>query len=240
VQLIAKSPDHAITDRRVLVTGCANSPSQRSHPPVIIDAPPSQPIRLLLQRRLLHNTVRPKTELLQLAAGAPPEGAMKSRVVAAMFVFAVLVCVAATASAESSKDILGTWMLHSLVVDHGGVKIEPYGANPRGAITFGPDGRFSLIVSRSDLPPLASNNRLLGTVEEYRAIVQGSIAYFGTYTIDESARTFTVHVEGGTFPNWVGTDQKRIFSVSGDELKYTNTNRSAGAGTALVVWRRVK
>lgn len=165
---------------------------------------------------------------------------MKSRVVAAMFVFAVLVCAAATASAESSKDILGAWTLHSLVVDHGGVKTEPYGANPRGVITFGPDSRFSLIISRSDLPPLASNNRLLGTVEEYRAIVQGSIAYFGTYTIDESARTFTVHVEGGTFPNWVGTDQKRIFSVSGDELKYTNTNRSAGAGTALVVWRRVK
>ena len=226
--------------RRVLVTGCANSPSQRPHPPVIVDATPSQPIQLRLQRRLLHNTVRPKTELLQLAAGAPVEGAMKSRVVAAMLVFAVLVCAAATASAESSKDILGTWTLHSLVVDHGGVKTEPYGANPRGAITFGPDGRFSLIISRSDLPPLASNNRLLGTVEEYQAIVQGSIAYFGTCSIDESARTFTVHVEGGTFPNWVGTDQKRIFSVSGDELKYTNTNRSAGAGTALVVWKRVK
>jgi hypothetical protein len=165
---------------------------------------------------------------------------MTSRAIAAMFVFAVLGCAAATASAESSKDILGTWTLHSLVVDYSGQKSEPYGANPRGAITFGSDSRFSLIISRSDLPPLASNNRLLGTAEEYRAIVQGSIAYFGTYTIDENARTFTVHVEGGTFPNWVGTDQKRIFSVSGDELKYTNANRSAGAGTALVVWRRVK
>ena|SRR5271166_3610593 len=59
-------------------------------------------------------------------------------------------------------------------------------------------------------------------------------------SVDESARTFTVHVEGGTFSNWIGTDQKRIFSVSGDELKYTNTSRSAGTGTALVVWRRPK
>lgn len=165
---------------------------------------------------------------------------MRSRAIAAIFIFAVLVCAAATTSAESSRDILGTWTLHSLVVDHGGVKSEPYGANPRGSVIFGSDGRFSLIISRSDLPPLASNNRLLGTAEENRAIVQGSIAYFGTYTVDENARTFTVHVEGGTFPNWVGTDQKRIFSVTGDELKYTNTNRSAGAGTALVVWRRAK
>jgi hypothetical protein len=168
------------------------------------------------------------------------ESTMTSRGTATVFVLAMLVSTAATASAESSKDILGTWMLHSLVVDHAGVKSEPYGANPRGAVTFGPDGRFSLIIARSDLPPFASNNRLSGTDDENRAIVQGSIAYFGTYTIDESARTFTVHVEGGTFPNWMGTDQKRIFSVAGDELKYTNANRSAGAGTALVVWRRAK
>jgi len=159
---------------------------------------------------------------------------------AAMFVFAVLMCAGTTASGESSKDILGTWRLHSFVVDHEGVKSEPYGANPRGAMSFSPDGRFSLIISRSDLPALVSNNRLLGTDEENRAIVQGSIAYFGTYTVDETARTFTVHVEGGTFPNWIGTDQTRIFSVSGDELKFTNTSRSAGAGTTLVVWRRPK
>lgn len=165
---------------------------------------------------------------------------MRLRAMAAMLVLAGLVCAASAASADSTKDIVGTWTLHSLMVDHDGVKNEPYGHNPHGAVTFGPDGRFSLIISRSDLRPIASNNRLQGTDEENRAIVHGSIAYFGTYTVDESARTFTVHVEGGTFPNWVGTDQKRIFSISGDELKYTNTNRSAGAGTALVVWKRAK
>jgi hypothetical protein len=165
---------------------------------------------------------------------------MRSSGAAAMFVLAVLVSTTATTSAQSSKDILGTWILHSLVVDVDGVKSEPYGAHPRGAVTFGADGWFLLIISRSDLLPFASNNRLSGTEEENRAIVQGSNAYFGTYTVDESARTFTVHVEGGTFPNWVGTDQKRIFSVLGDELKYTNTGRSAGSGTALVVWRRSK
>ena len=105
---------------------------------------------------------------------------------------------------------------------------------------FDPNGRFSLVITRTGLPARVSRNRQRGTAEETRAIVQGSIAYFGTYTVNEDDRTFIVHVEGSTFPNWVGTDRKRIFSVSGDELKYTNSDRSGGAGTALVIWKRAK
>jgi ABC-type uncharacterized transport system substrate-binding protein len=42
------------------------------------------------------------------------------------------------------------------------------------------------MVVRSDLPKFGSNNRMSGTPEENKAIVQGSIAYFGTYSIDEA------------------------------------------------------
>src|SRR5262249_52921942 len=35
---------------------------------------------------------------------------------------------------------------------------------------------------RSDLPKFASNNRDMGTPEENKAVVQGSITYFGTYS----------------------------------------------------------
>lgn len=162
------------------------------------------------------------------------------RGIAAIAAMAILLCSAAKALAQTGKDILGAWTLLSVVVDQGGTKIEPFGNHPKGSIMFGPSGRFSLVITRSDLPALASNNRLSGTAEENRAIVQGSIAYFGTYSVNEDTRTFTVHVEGSTFPNWVGTDQRRIFSISDDELKYTNSDRSSGTGTALVVWRRAK
>jgi hypothetical protein len=80
----------------------------------------------------------------------------------------------------------------------------------------------------------------MGTSEENKAVVQGSIAYFGTYNVDEDGHMFIVHIGGSTYPNWVGTDQKRIFAITGDELKYTNANRSAGAGVALVLWKRAK
>jgi Lipocalin-like domain len=141
---------------------------------------------------------------------------------------------------QAAKELLGSWTLISVTVNQGGDKIEPFGPNPKGTMTFDGNGRFSIVVVRSDLPKFSSNNREMGTPDENKAVVQGSIAYFGTYSVSEEDREFIVHVEGSTFSNWVGTDQKRVFAITGDELKYTNSNRSGGAGTALVVWKRAK
>jgi len=41
------------------------------------------------------------------------------------------------------------------------------------------------------------------------------------YTVDESAKTLTQHVESCSFPNFNGTDRKLSFSISGDELHVT-------------------
>ncbi len=69
--------------------------------------------------------------------------------------------------------------------------------------------------------------------------MQGSIAYFGTYSVSETDKTITTHIESSTFPNWIGTDQKRFFTLSGDELKWTSPdyvprigNRSVGLETS--------
>jgi len=144
-----------------------------------------------------------------------------------------------TAHAQAAKDMIGMWSLVSVTLDRNGSKSEPFGPNPQGILVFDRNGHFSLVVTRADLPRLASNNRMTGTAEENKAIVRGSTAYFGTYSVSEADRMFVVHVEGATFPNWVGTDQKRIFTVNGDQLRYTNSSRSGGEGTALVIWKRV-
>jgi len=73
-----------------------------------------------------------------------------------------------------------------------------------------------------------------------RQAVQGSIAYFGTYSVSETDRVIMYHVEGSTFPNWRDADQKRLFKLSGDELTLTNPTPSTGSGSAYAVWRRVK
>jgi hypothetical protein len=147
---------------------------------------------------------------------------------------------AADAFGQAAKELVGSWTLISVTVNRGGEKIEPFGPNPKGTMTFDSGGRFLIIVTRSDLPQFASNNREMGTSEENKAVVQGSIAYFGTYIVDEGNHMFIVHVGGSTYPNFVGIDQKRIFAITGDELKYTNSNRSASAGVALVLWKRAQ
>ena len=143
--------------------------------------------------------------------------------------------------AQGSKELVGAWTMVSITVNQGGQKkIEPFGPTPKGSLIFESNGRFSITVTRTDLPKFGSGSRVAGTPEENAAIVQGTIAYFGTYSVGVEDHLVTVHVEGGTFPNWVGTDQKRLFTIIGDELRYTNVNRSSGEGTALVVWKRAK
>ena len=89
----------------------------------------------------------------------------------------------------------------------GAKQTMPYGPNPKGTMMVDANGRFSITVVRSDLPRFASDNRMTGTPEENMAIVQGCIAYFGTYSIDEATHVITVNVEGSTFPNFDGGTQ---------------------------------
>src|ERR1700737_3978308 len=82
--------------------------------------------------------------------------------------------------------LVGSWVLVSLISGEGAEPTLPYGPNPKGTMMVDANGRFSITVLRSDLPKFASNNRMTGTADENSAIVHGSIAYFGTYTIDEA------------------------------------------------------
>jgi lipocalin-like protein len=77
------------------------------------------------------------------------------------------------------KDLLGTWTLVSITIEQDGKKTDLFGPNPQGQETRAANGHVSVIITRSDLPQFASNNRAAGTPEENTAVVQGSIAYFG-------------------------------------------------------------
>ena len=92
-----------------------------------------------------------------------------------------------------------TWILVSMHNERDGKKTEPYGPNPRGVQIFTPDGRFYAITMRASLPKFASDNRLKGTAEEYKAVVQGSMAYYGTYkVVNEKEHLVNLHVETNT------------------------------------------
>jgi hypothetical protein len=143
------------------------------------------------------------------------------------------------AHAQTAKDLVGAWIAVSNVAEQGGVKSEPYGANPQGMLIFEADGRYGLILSRKDVPKFASNSRTSGTADENKTVVQGTISHFGRYTVSPGDKSILFHIELSTYPNFNGTEQKRSFELVGDELKYT-VPAFSGGGTAVAVWRRAK
>lgn len=143
-------------------------------------------------------------------------------------------------AAQAAKDIAGTWRMVSSTLDEGGKRSDFYGPNPRGMLMLGNDGHYSLILLRSGLPKFASGNRTAGTADENKAIVAGTLAHYGTYTVEDGGKILVLRIEGSTFPNWDGTEQKRALKVSGDELTYTTPTSSTGSGSVQQVYRRAK
>ena len=147
----------------------------------------------------------------------------------------------AIAQRKSLKDqLIGTWTFVSSTgkLTDGS---PTWGTNPMGSLIFTENGRFSVQIMRSDRAKFASNNRMKGTSEEIKATVEGTISYFGKYIVDEAGKTVTYKIEGASFPNWNGTDQKRpIVSLTSDELKYSNPAPSIGGPTTELTWKRAK
>jgi Lipocalin-like domain len=143
------------------------------------------------------------------------------------------------ALAQTAKDLVGTWKsVSTIITGPDGRKTEPFGPNPNNILVFDANGRFVLVNTRPDLPKFASNNRMQGTSEENKAIVQGSIAYFGTYSVVD--KVIVEKIEGSTWPNWNGTEQKRpIISFTGDDMK-TSTAAASVGGTAENTYKRIK
>ena len=138
------------------------------------------------------------------------------------------------------NELVGTWTIVSITLEKDGKKTDVFGPNPQGRLILDADGHVAYMVTRADLPKFASNNRAAGTPEENKAVVQGSIFYFGTVTTNEADKTRTTHIEVCSFPNWVGIERKSTYTINGDELDTTTSGSSVGEGTVRVVYKRVK
>ena len=148
----------------------------------------------------------------------------------------------AVSQGKSLKDqLVGTWTVVSWEQDvPNGPKFQRFGANPKGYTIFDANGRFFIMFARPDLPKIASNNPSTATPEEAKAIVSGSISYYGSYTVDEAAKIISFRVEASSFPNQLGIEGKRaITSLTATELKHTNTTVVGGNPPIHITLRRV-
>ncbi len=152
---------------------------------------------------------------------------------------AALAFTAATAaSAQSARDLAGTWSVVSAVEEKAGNRTDFFGPNPRAMMMFDGNGHFMQIIMRDDLPRIAANGRALATEQEAEAVLGGSTAYYGTYTVPSEGK-LVLRVERSIFANWNGMEQQRTFAVNGDELTMANP-ANFNAGDVRTVWRRVR
>ena len=130
------------------------------------------------------------------------------------------------------QQLVGTWdQVVSEVTMPDGKKSFPFGEKPNGILIFTDDGRFVQVHIASGIPKVASNNRTAGTADENKAVVGGSIALFGNYTVDEDKKLVIFTVKASTFPNWDGAVQPRkIVLLNANEFINENPGGSVGGG----------
>ena len=159
----------------------------------------------------------------------------------ALVLFGLTLLPGSAVSGEKSlrEQLIGTWKIVRVnnTRPDGSIK-QIFGPSPKGIAVFDARGNTVIVLMRSGRPKFAANNRDLGTPDEYKATVQGTHAYFGTYSVIEKDKTLVFHVEGNTFPNQEGMDTKRLISFNGDEFTWITPKPSVG-GKSEAVWKRV-
>src|SRR4029077_7365723 len=139
------------------------------------------------------------------------------------------------------EKLVGTWLLVSSdQVRPDGSKLKQFGANPKGINVFDANGRFFVMIASADNSQIAARDSAKANSGEIGGLIAESIAYYGTYTVNEAEKVVLFHLDASTFPNQIGTDQKRmITSLTANELKYTSPAVMSGVQVQQV-WKRAE
>ena len=139
-----------------------------------------------------------------------------------------------------SNQIAGVWRLRSAERTAHGHTSHWFGADPDGLLIFTEDLHFTEAITRTDLPAVASGDRLSTTPEEDRALARGTLGSYGTYTTSDDGSLAGQHVLGSTFPNWTGdvrTRKELQLAVDGDRMS-ESFQRPEGT-RIVIIWERV-
>jgi hypothetical protein len=136
----------------------------------------------------------------------------------------------------------GIWKLLSCELqDDDGSIYYPYGKNVSGLVVLDARGCFSAHVLSMNRPNFRAPDPLGGTQKEIEAAFRGYIGYYGTFTIDKAKGIIITHVNGASFPNWIGSDQVRHYESHGDRMTLSTPPMLAGGKkrVAKLIWERL-
>ena len=116
------------------------------------------------------------------------------------------------------SNLIGIWSLKKYVVEiqSTGQKNYPMGMNPSGYAAFLETGKVMVTLTADTRTPAQNDS-------EYASLMKTLVAYAGSYRVDGEEWVTTVDVAWN--PDWVGTEQRRFFMISGDEMDVTTAWR---------------
>jgi hypothetical protein len=143
----------------------------------------------------------------------------------------------------AAQRLVGAWQLDSRTVtrsDGTVVSDTVLGERPLGRLFY--DGSGTMMLQMMRLNRKAAIGALANPKDGTNPrVVLGYDAYFGRYTVDERAGTIIHRVEGSLFPEDLGKDFVRSFTLVGDTLTLKFTSATGGADiTRTLVFRRLR
>jgi Lipocalin-like domain len=114
--------------------------------------------------------------------------------------------------------LVGTYRV--LAIEHyadDGEVGRPFGDDPRGVIVYTAQHYMTAVLMRSARPPFGAGDVLGGTDAERAAAFATANAFAGPWELVDD-ETIVHHLEVTTYPNWVGTQQRRRFELTDSHL----------------------
>jgi 3-hydroxybutyryl-CoA dehydrogenase len=146
----------------------------------------------------------------------------------------------AEAKPVTRADFFGAWRLVSFEAKAEGETTYPFGREASGCLIYTPTGQMSVVLSKADRERFAGEDVRLATPEEKSAAFDSCFSYFGTFEVKGNAVIH--HVEHCTFPNWIGSDQARLFHFDGNRLILETPPMPSGGRETIsrLVWERIQ
>jgi Lipocalin-like domain len=138
--------------------------------------------------------------------------------------------VAGAGDAPAPAALVGTWRLVSFENVVSGETVRPFGDRPVGLFVYTPDGYVTIQIANPANPVCLAPTKKFGpgskddlalppcSEAQRQALLNGYVAYWGTYTVDAAAGVVIHHVKSDIGNGYIGTDQRRPFRLEGDRL----------------------
>ena len=142
-----------------------------------------------------------------------------------------------------SKDFVGAWRLLSCEARDSSGRVQyPFGEQAAGQLFYDAVGNMSAQLMRANRTRFGATDPALGTDAEVRDAFDGYVAYFGTYSVDDSRGAVIHHVTGASFPNWIGVDLVRYYIFDdGGRLRLSTPPIEVGSQALeyVLLWERM-